>query len=121
MNYRTGKIARLPKDIRDRVNTMLDDGVPYKTILAELNACRDRWPACLTGINKMNLTHWKQGGYRDWCREREIREQTQIDRQPPSTISRKPMVTMCRKPCPKCFASTSLQPHPTKCQIFVRT
>ena len=81
MKYRTGKIARLPKDLRDRVNAMLDDGVPYKTILAELDARRDRWPPGLTGINKMNLTHWKEGGYQDWRREREIREQTQIDRQ----------------------------------------
>ena len=33
---RNGKIARLPKETRDMINRMLDDGLPYRVIIDEL-------------------------------------------------------------------------------------
>jgi hypothetical protein len=64
-NRRIGKIARLPKELRDRVNTMLRDGLPYKHIIAELQ---------LEDVNEDNLTNWRAGGYEDW-----IDEQTRLE------------------------------------------
>lgn len=79
---RQGKIARLPKRIRDQLNLRLQDGEPGKQLaewlndlaetkemLAELFAARP--------INEQNLTEWKQGGYQDWLRDEETRERVQ--------------------------------------------
>jgi hypothetical protein len=64
-NRRTGKIARLRKDLRDQVNTMLRDGAPYAQIIRYLaqNGADE--------INDQNLTNWKDGGYQDWLKEQE--------------------------------------------------
>ena len=76
---RTGKIARLPKAIRDELNRRLDDnelgirlldwlnGLPevQQVLNQDFNGCP---------INKVNLTHWRQGGFLDWRSfQREIR------------------------------------------------
>lgn len=62
-NRRTGKIARLPKELRDVVNLMLQDGAPYAAIIEKL---ADHGHA---DINEQNVTNWKDGGYQDWCNE----------------------------------------------------
>jgi len=31
---RTGTIARMPRTLRDEINQMIDDGVPYREIIA---------------------------------------------------------------------------------------
>ena len=80
---RTGKIARLPRKIRDELNTRIEDGQPavrlakwlnslseVRKILAEDFHSRD--------INEQNLTDWKHGGYRDWQRQRAMREQIRL-------------------------------------------
>ncbi len=61
---RKGKIARLPRAIRDMINHMLDDGLPYPVIIEELGEAGE-------GLNTQNLTNWKQGGYRDWVKIQE--------------------------------------------------
>jgi hypothetical protein len=58
---RKGKIARLPKPIRDMINHMLDDGLPYHVIIDELGEAGE-------GLNAQNLTNWKQGGYQDYLK-----------------------------------------------------
>jgi hypothetical protein len=60
---RNGNIARLPQNLRDTVNSMLDDGIPYDTIIAKL---RDHG----FSICRSNLTHWRNGGYQDYLQER---------------------------------------------------
>jgi hypothetical protein len=35
------KVAQLPKVLRDQINAMLDDGVPYKLIIDKLQQCTD--------------------------------------------------------------------------------
>ncbi len=71
---RVGKIARLPKDIRDVVNKRLLDGHPAAEIIAWLN----EQPAVKTvleeefdgeAISPKNVSNWKNGGYHDWREE----------------------------------------------------
>jgi hypothetical protein len=71
MNHRTGKIARLPKDLREIVNRMLDDGAQYESIIQELNKHRHRWPDGVNDISINNMSNWHSGGYQDWVREQE--------------------------------------------------
>ncbi|HWW01255.1 MAG TPA: hypothetical protein VNZ64_16280 [Candidatus Acidoferrum sp.] len=65
---RNGKIARLPKETRDMLNHMLDDGLPYRVIIDELGEAG-------RGLNIQNITNWVQGGYQDY-----LKHQDAIDR-----------------------------------------
>jgi len=66
---RRGKIAHLPKEIRDEVNHMIENNARSSAIISFLAG--KGYP----GINKVNITHWVQGdgagssGYQDWQRE----------------------------------------------------
>ena len=62
---RRGKIASLPKDLREELNTRLEANQTYTTIMRWL--ARNGHP----GFNKQNLHKWKDGGYQDWRRENE--------------------------------------------------
>ncbi len=71
---RIGKIARLPKDIRDVVNKRLLDGHSAVDIIAWLN----EQPAVKAVLEKdfdgeavslNNVSTWKKGGYHDWREE----------------------------------------------------
>jgi hypothetical protein len=64
---RTGKIARLPKTTRDRINAMIQDGVSYLDIIEQIG------PEA-AALNEVNLSHWKSGGYQDWLREQQRAE-----------------------------------------------
>ena len=57
---RTGTIARLPREARDQVNKMLDDGCPYGKIVEWLAA--NGHP----GVHPDEVGEWKQGGFQDW-------------------------------------------------------
>ena len=68
---RTGKIARLPNDLRDQLNRRLHDGEKGKTLLKWLNALPEVRAVLAAEFNRQpirpcNLTEWKQGGHRDW-------------------------------------------------------
>ncbi len=68
---RNGKIARLPRDIREELNRRLQDGEPGGSLLAWLNAlpevaavvARD-FGCCV--ISKQNLCEWRAGGFMEW-------------------------------------------------------
>jgi Protein of unknown function (DUF3486) len=68
MARRRGKIARLPKEIRDGINAQLQDGVVYREICGWL--AEQGQPEITEG----QLTSWYQGGYQDW-----LREESQLD------------------------------------------
>jgi len=72
MNRRTGKIARFPKDLRELVNHMLDDGAQYTSIINELQKHRHRWPDHVHELTVNNLSIWHAGGYQDWVRQQEM-------------------------------------------------
>ncbi len=68
---RTGKIARLPHQIRDQLNQRLFDGQKAKSILSWLNLLPEVSSILQSEfsgrpINAVNLTEWRTGGYRDW-------------------------------------------------------
>ena len=68
---RTGKIARLPRDIRDQLNRRLCDGEPGSQLVLWLNSLPESQAVLARefagrSISEQNLSEWKQGGYRDW-------------------------------------------------------
>jgi hypothetical protein len=90
----TGKISRLPREIREQLNRRLDGGEPGKRLVAWLN----KLPAVQTllaaefggaSINEQNLTNWKQGGHRDW----RMREEARVIVQSAASEASPPVVT----------------------------
>jgi hypothetical protein len=78
MNTRTGKIARLPRSLREQLNHRLGDGEPGARLvewLNELPEVRRVLAEDFGGrpINEQNLSEWRQGGYRDWAKQQERR------------------------------------------------
>src|SRR2546425_3139198 len=68
----SGKVAALPRQVRDVVNSMLDDGHSYDEIvekLAELG-----YP----GFNVKNISRWKLNGYEQWLRRQEQIEEMKL-------------------------------------------
>ena len=64
---RTGKVARLPKPTRDKINYMLLDGVPFGKIIETLgDEVKD--------LTERNISNWKAGGYLDWLAELQRKE-----------------------------------------------
>jgi hypothetical protein len=94
---RNGKIARLPRAVRQQLNTHLDDGMEGEPLLAWVNGLpetqallREKFDG--KAINPQNLSDWRQGGYQDWLRARErielaqqLEEQAQDLEQPEGT------------------------------------
>lgn len=73
---RIGKIARLPKAVREKLNIRLEDNEPAKEILEWLNSLPETQKVLEsqfngTPINKQNLSDWKKGGFRDWQAQQE--------------------------------------------------
>lgn len=69
---RKGKIARLPRSIRDELNQRIHDGQPAGEILPWLNELPEVKVVLTRSfggepIGDQNLTNWRQGGYLDWC------------------------------------------------------
>jgi hypothetical protein len=68
---RNGKIARLPREIRDQLNRRLSDGEPGSHLVIWLNAMPESQAMLAREfagrpISEQNLSEWKQGGYCDW-------------------------------------------------------
>jgi hypothetical protein len=73
---RNGKIARLPREVRERLNRRLEDGEQGKKLVVWLNEMPEVQAVLATefrgkAINGQNLTEWRQGGYRDWLAQQE--------------------------------------------------
>ena len=58
------RIARLPKETRDMINVMLDDGLPYHVLIDELGEAGD-------GLNVQSLADWVQGRYQHYLKNRQ--------------------------------------------------
>jgi hypothetical protein len=70
--HRRGYIARLPRNLRDKVNTMLDDGSTYADIVAELE--KSAKPPLPFPVNEDNVRTWKAGGYQDYLRRQDWKD-----------------------------------------------
>jgi hypothetical protein len=78
---RTGKIARLPREIRDQLNQRLLDGQPGQRLLAWLNSLPEVQRVLAADfdgrpLSEQNLSQWKAGGYEDWLTRRETLDQS---------------------------------------------
>jgi hypothetical protein len=68
---RNGNVARLPKEIRQRINEMLDDGVPYNRIIENLGDHGKE-------LNADIMYRWKIGGYQDYLNEQRLLDQCRV-------------------------------------------
>ena len=81
MKTRVGKIARLPKEIREQLNQRLENGESGTILVKWLNE-QSEVQKILTdqfagqAIRAQNLSDWRNGGYQDWLRHQELRHQT---------------------------------------------
>lgn len=79
---RVGKIAQLPKPIREELNTRLDNGQQGPELLAWLNATPEAQAVCAKfdgkPINAQNLSVWRSGGYEDWRKRDDLRERLKL-------------------------------------------
>src|SRR5437667_2015204 len=66
-----GKVGRLPKALRDKLNVMLLDGVPYADIIKALGPQAEH-------ITEHNITTWVAAGYKQWLDEQLRLEETRI-------------------------------------------
>ena len=78
---RNGNVARLPKPLRDKINAMILDGVPYPTIIQSLGENGKH-------LNCMNLSRWRKGGYKDWLAEQAFIERTRARQETPGELVR---------------------------------
>lgn len=75
---RRGKIARLPRHIRDQLNQRLDDGEQGTRLIEWLNSLpevKQVLDAEFEGrpISDSNLSDWRMGGFLDWQAQQEAR------------------------------------------------
>jgi hypothetical protein len=79
MKTRNGKIARLPRAIRDQLNQRLDDGDDGQALVHWLNTLPEV-QKCLAEhfagrpISEQNLSEWKAGGFQQWLDHQSVRE-----------------------------------------------
>lgn len=79
---RHGKIARLPRQIREQLNRRLDNGEPGVRLVEWLNSlpqAKKTLEKYFEGreINEVNLTEWKNGGHVEWKAQQEMLALTQ--------------------------------------------
>lgn len=78
MRARTGKIARLPSQVRHELNQRLHNGALAKDLVPWLNSLPEvqhvlanRFGA--RPISQDNISEWRHGGFQDWLRDQERR------------------------------------------------
>jgi hypothetical protein len=76
MKTRNGKIARLPKEIREQLNHRLENAWQGKKLVKWLNALPEvKAVLCEEfhgrAISEQNLSQWRDGGYADWLRHQD--------------------------------------------------
>jgi hypothetical protein len=82
MITRIGKIAQLPKSIRDDLNQRLQNGKQGPELLKWLNALPETTELLAQKfdarpISKQNLSEWRQGGYEEWLRHQQREQRIQ--------------------------------------------
>jgi hypothetical protein len=77
LSHRRGKIARLPRAVRDHLNLRLDDGEEADQILPWLNDLPEVRQIIAERFNNIpvspqNLSAWRQGGFQEWLMHRQL-------------------------------------------------
>src|ERR1043166_9470489 len=72
------KIAKLPKPLRDLINSMLDDGASAREIIARLQASTD--PPLPYPISEVNISDWRTTGYQRYVAQQDRMASLQADR-----------------------------------------
>src|SRR5882672_8393379 len=67
---RNGKVARLPSALREQINHMLDDGVPYKAIIED------------------NISNWRLGGHQDYLNTLQINDRARTQTEAAADVLR---------------------------------
>src|SRR5258707_755750 len=62
-------IAKLPKILRDLINSMLDGGAPYGLIIEKIQQSTD--PSLPYPISEMNISRWFDTGYQEHLAQEE--------------------------------------------------
>jgi len=80
---RNGKIARLPKPIREEINQRLANGATAHSLLDWLNSLPEVQAVVQSEfdghpVSDQNLSQWRKGGYEDWLRHQEALEVVQL-------------------------------------------
>jgi hypothetical protein len=78
---RNGKVARLPFALRQQINRMIEDGLPYKTIIERLGPEGKH-------LTIHNLSTWRLGGYQDYLNAQAINERARIQTEAAADIVR---------------------------------
>ena len=78
---RNGKVARLPREIRDELNRRLDDGQTAVSLVRWLNELPEVQAIVARefggyALTEQNLSEWRTGGFVEWQACREMLEQT---------------------------------------------
>ena len=83
MKTRNGKIARLPLEIREQLNTRLADGEPGNRLVEWLNAnpavtkiLREQFAG--RPMTENNLSEWRAGGYEEWLLLRSFLDEARV-------------------------------------------
>jgi hypothetical protein len=77
----TGKIGRLPKEIRNQLARGIGDGIPGVRLVAWLNSLPEVQAILQSDfggqpIKEQNLSKWKTRGYPDWLQEQAFAQAT---------------------------------------------
>src|SRR5260221_6528575 len=72
-------IAKLPKILRDLINSMLDNGAPYGLIVEKLQQSTD--PPLPYPISVMNISRWFDTGYQDHLAQEERLAYVRLNRE----------------------------------------
>jgi hypothetical protein len=78
---RNGKVARLPAELREQINQMLDDGVPYKKIIENLGEAGKH-------INEDNISNWRLGGFQDYLKAQMINDRARVQMEAAADVAR---------------------------------
>src|SRR4051794_10912907 len=71
------KIAKLPKQLRDLVNSLLEDGAPAREIIAKLQASTD--PPLPYPIPEVKISDWRATGFLRYLAQQERLAQVQAN------------------------------------------
>src|SRR5437016_14535150 len=78
---RNGKVARLPIDLRDQINRLLDDGVPYKLIIEKLGEAGKH-------LNEDNISNWRLGGHQDYLNTLQLNDRARTQTEAAADVLR---------------------------------